>query len=505
MSKGKRYDGEPKLNMKKVVATALVIAVLIMVIVLMIRIPKTPKAQGKNVANSYIAVYTNDKWGVINSKGEIVIEAKYDNMVIIPDQTKGVFIYQENVDLENGTYNSYAIDEKGNKLFTSYDEIEAMQNIDKNGIVFYDDTVLKVSKDGKYGLINFNGKEILKPEYDEINPLTKVSKSFVTVKDGKKGLADNAGSIIIDNLYTDIEALTDKYEDGYIVKDENGKYGLINYNKKQILECKYTDIFNVYGSDLYIVKENEDIKLVNSEGQVKLTNKFTEAVSIDNSNIIVKSNNKYGVISSEGNDVISQDYDDLKYAFDGNYIAKKDGKYGVISVSGNVQVDFNYDFISYMSEGFIEAEKQNGETDLLNTSFEVKVSGIVSEINTKLGYVKVRQDGKYKYYNFKLEEKNVTDVLSSNTLFLSKKGDKYGFINANGVVVVDYIYDDATEQNDYGYSAVKLDGKWGAIDSTGKLVVEPQYDFNQNLIISFINKYHLAPDLNANYYTDVIE
>ena len=504
MSRGRRYDGEPKLNMKKVVATALVLAVLIIIIVLMVRMKKQPLAQGKNISNSYITVYTNDKWGVINSKGEIVVDAKYDNMIIVPDPTKAIFICQENVDLENGTYTSFAINEKGEKLFTSYEQVEVMQNIDENGMIFYDTNVLKVKKDGKYGLINYNGIELVEPEYSSITPLQKVSKSFVTEKDGKKGLVDSTGAVIIDNLYEQIRPLTSKYEDGYIVKNESG-YGLINYNKKQILECKYAEIKNICGSDMYVVKEGEELKLVTAGGETKLTNSFTEAVSIDNSNIIVKENNKYGVISSAGETVIAKEYDDLKYAFDGNYIAKKDGKYGVISTTGTTNVEFTYKSLAYSNQGFLEAEKEDGQTDILNTLFEVKATGIISEINEKLGYLKVRTNGEYKFYNFKLEEKDITDVLSANTLFLSKQGDKYGFVNSNGVVVVDYIYDDATEQNDYGYAGIKLNGKWGAIDSSGKVVVEPQYEFNQNTVISFINKWHLAPDLNANYYTDVVE
>ncbi len=505
MGKGRRYDGEPKLNKKKVVAAALVLAVLIMIIILMIKLPTVKRPQGKNVANSYLTVYTNDKWGVINSKGDTVIEAKYSEMVVIPDPTREVFICQENVDVQNGTYTSFAIDKTGKKLFDTYDQVEAMQNIDSNGMVFYDTNVLKVQKDGKYGLINFKGTELIAPEYTSITPLEKVSKSFVTEKDGKKGLVDSTGSIIIDNLYQEIKPLTDRYEDGYIVKDENNQYGLINYNKKQILECKYSEIKNICGSDMYVVKEGEDLKLITTDGEAKLTNKFKEAISIDNSNIIVKDDNKYGVISSEGEEIIAQEYENLKYAFDGNYIAKKDGKYGIIDISKQILVNFEYEYIAYSSEGFIEAEKSDGQTDLLNNLFEVKTTGIISEINTKQGYIKVRKDGEYKYYNFKLEEKDIKDVLSTNTLFLSKKGDKYGFVNANGIVVVDYLYDDATEQNDYGYAGVKIGGKWGAIDSSGKVVVEPTYEFNQNTVISFINKWHLAPDLNANYYTDIIE
>ncbi len=507
MGRGKRYDGERKLNVKKVVATVLALAVIVMIIVLMINFPNLKsKVETKNVTNSYLVVSTNDKWGVINSKGEIIINPEYDQMIVIPDPTKAIFICQEDVNLEGNTYKSFAIDDHSNRLFSLYDNVEAMQNVDSNGNVFYDTSVLKVEKNGQYGLINFSGKELLSPEYTSITPLRNVTKSFVTEKDGKKGLVDNSGSIIIENEYADIIALTDKYEDGYIVKNDSGKYGLVNYSRKQMLDCKYTEIMHIYGSKMYIVKEENDIELVDAEGLIKLKNGFSEAVSIDNSNIIVKTNDNYGVISSSGENVIPQEYQDLKYLFEGNYIAKKDGKYGIIDTTGKVVVDYTYSNISFSSkEGFIEAEKENGEMDLLDETFTIKTSGILSEINTNLGYIKVRKNGEYKYYNFKLEEKNVKDVLSSNTLFLSKNNNKYGFVDKNGIVVVDYIYDDATEQNDYGFAAIKKDGKWGAIDAVGKVIVEPTYSFNQNTVISFINKWHLAPDLNANYYTDVNE
>ena len=68
--------------------------------------------------------------------------------------------------------------------------------------------------------------------------------------------------------------------------------------------------------------------------------------------------------------------------------------------------------------------------------------------------------------------------------------------------MVDYIYDDAKEQNSYGYSAVKKDKSWGVIDKMGKLIVEPQYELKNNLIIDFIDKYYLGRDINLNYYTD---
>ncbi len=506
MGRGRRYDGEQKLNIKKVIVTILLLVILISIIVFCVRFPKKSNAgETKNISNSYLLEYIGGRWGVINSKGETVIKPIYEDMIVIPDYTKGIFICQSNVNLEDGTYTSKAIDTSSNQLFTSYDSIEAIQNIKENGQVFYSDNILKVSKDGKFGLINLSGKELVPCLYDSIEPIKYVTNSFVTEKNGKFGLVDNGGDVIIENKYTEINSLTKEYENGYIVKDENGKFGIINYNKKQVLECKYDEIKNVYGSNMYVVKEDGNLELITSDGTVKLKNKFNEVISIDNSNLILKSGDKYSVITADGEKKLS-DYEYLKYAFDGNYIAKKDGQYGIINLSEESKVAFECSSINYRKdEGFIEMTKADGTTNILDTNFAVKVTGIVSEINTTLGYVKIRVGTEYKYYNLKLEEKSAMDIFTTNTLFLSKKNGKYGYINKNGVVIVDYIYDDATEQNTYGYSGVKKDGKWGAIDQTGNVVLEPSLALSQNTVISFIGKLHLAPDLNANYYTDINE
>ena len=64
------------------------------------------------------------------------------------------------------------------------------------------------------------------------------------------------------------------------------------------------------------------------------------------------------------------------------------------------------------------------------------------------------------------------EILKSNTLFLSKKDGKYGYVDKDNVVVVNYIYDDATEQNESGFIAVKKDGKWGAYSDSELIRLE---------------------------------
>ena len=60
----------------------------------------------------------------------------------------------------------------------------------------------------------------------------------------------------------------------------------------------------------------------------------------------------------------------------------------------------------------------------------------------------------------------------------------------NGQKVVDYTYDKITEFNEYGFAAVKKDGKWGSINEQGQVVQEPIYELNEDTEPFFIGTYY---------------
>lgn len=503
MSRGKRYDTEQKLNIKKVIAVIIAILVIIMFVIAIKELLKDKDMlKEKTFAKAYYTIYENGKWGVIDTNQNIIINPSYDEMIIIPDNTKPIFIYTTNVNYEQGTYETKVLNDKNKELYTDYEKVEVIYNNDKSNNLWYESNVLKVAKGGKYGLVNLEGKEILSCDYDEIKSIPGTKNALITIKSGKQGIVDNYGNIISQNDYTQINSLTTRYENGFIVKGDNGKYGIINSTGGKVLEEKYDEIKNIYGNNMYVVKENSKWKIVDSEQNTYLENAFEDIKQINSDNIVLKKNGKYGVTTKTGDTKIAPEYDDLTYAFTDTYIAKKGNKYGIININNEEKLAFNYSYIEYIQDAdFIRAQKDNSETDLLDRNYNVKATGIISEINTDKNYIRVRSGEDYKYYNFKLEEKENTQILSANTIFLSKKDGKYGYVNSKGIVVVDYIYDDATEQNKYGYVAVKKDGKWGALNQTGKVIVEPKYTLENNLVIDFIGTYHLAEDINANYYT----
>lgn len=507
MSKGRRYDTEPKLNMKKVFAVIIAIAVIIMFIFIIKGLFSKESTTGKIVRKSYFTSYKDNKWGVIDSEGNNVIYPSYQEMIVIPNSKTGVFICTYDINYETGEYKTKALNEKNEEIFTQYSKIEAVQNMDTVGNLSYDQNVLKVQKDEKYGLINFSGKEIIPADYEEITAISGIENSFKVKKDEKYGIVDNEGKIIVEPKYVDIDILGKDNKSGFIVKDDTGKYGIIDYSNNEILEIKYDTIEKVYGNDLYVVTENGKQKLVNKENSDVLTSGFDSIKQIlsnqENAVIFVKSN-KYGVMNLSGEIVINAEYDDLKEAKTGIFIAKKSDKYGIIDIENQEKLAFEYTSIVYNEKADIYMlEDNNLNSNILNSNLETKLTGMLIELNENKGYLKLRINDEYKYYNFKFEEKQEIDIFPNRTLFLSKKDGKYGYVDKDGKVIVDYTYDDATEQNDYGYVAIKKDGKWGSIDSKGNVAQEPTYNLDEYLLINFIGRWHLGLDINMNYYNQL--
>jgi hypothetical protein len=161
----------------------------------------------------YYTIYEDGKMGVISAEGDILINPVYDN-IKIPNPTKAVFICQED---DNIT----VLNEKQEKIFTEYDEVSQIDIVGIVSNIPYEKRVLRYKQNGKYGLIDYEGKIITKAIYEEITGLENKESEMLVKKDGKYGVINQKGSTIIKIEYDSIVA------DGYYNEEQN--YALSGY------------------------------------------------------------------------------------------------------------------------------------------------------------------------------------------------------------------------------------------------------------------------------------
>lgn len=178
------------------------------------------------VDRNYFLMYEN-KYGVIDKSGKEIIKPKYD-MVQIPNPEKQVFICMKNYNREVGEYQTEVYNEKGEEIFTDFYKVEGIYISEPTNDLFYQKDVLKYKENGKYGLVNFEGKKITKAKYEDIQSL--------------------------------------EYKEGMLLVKENNKYGVINIKGQKIIDSKYDKIEsdgffdeknNFYKSRLYCFKQNK--------------------------------------------------------------------------------------------------------------------------------------------------------------------------------------------------------------------------------------------------------
>lgn len=95
----------------------------------------------------------------------------------------------------------------------------------------------------------------------------------------------------------------------------------------------------------------------------------------------------------------------------------------------------------------------------------VCLNGNTAYIN-RLGNVVLNTS--FPYYRFQFNT-------FSDGLVGFKTNNKYGYIDETGRVIVEPFYDTAREFSE-GFAETEINEKWGFIDKTGKIIVKPQFD-----------------------------
>ena len=202
---------------------------------------------------------------------------------------------------------------------------------------------------------------------------------------------------------------------------------------------------------------------------------------------------KYGFIDSLGNTIIPCSYDWADDFSEGASVVIRDEKAGYISKSGNSIIPFSYDEANSFHNGLAVVKKNNKFGLIHKTGKQIippeydDISG--NESNEKI--VHALKDGIYKYYDsrgkFLFEGKfEKAGDFSCGRAYIVQNG-QYGFINRKGEIIIPAIYNWAESFKPNGTARIKLLDKYGMIDTSGKSLLQCEYDrideFSEELVL----------------------
>lgn len=293
----------------------------------------------------------------------------------------------------------------------------------------------------------------------------------------------------LDNNY---ENKAIKYVQGYLElypDNENAQQWLIKLKGSyKELYCRYDEMSEIINGCMVV--QSEDLYgSIDARGQEILECKYEELYPFSEEGIALARNQEgaYSYIDEEGRNrkVPDAAYENLGMFSEERAVAGKDGSYGYLDEEMEPVGKFAWEELTGIKNS-IGAGKKDKKWRLVNKKGEAKgkkeYDGIVLDeagfcSNQKRIFVKegeryrlVDQKGKEAS---KLSFDNARAFTPDGYAAVCKDG-KWGFLDADGKLAIDYLYDDAQSfQN--GLAAVCKDNLWGYIDIEGNLVIEPRF------------------------------
>jgi WG containing repeat len=336
--------------------------------------------------------------------------------------------------------------------------------------------IIPVSRDGKWGAIDKNGNWQIEPRYlsmkEFFNRIALVkseagwiyvntqgtiislnhyylcqhnfSEGLARVQENKKwGFIDVTGNYVIEPRF---EGARD-FSEGLAAVEKDSKWGYIDKSGEFVIQPVLRSAWD-FNCGIAIVIVNEDKAYMNRNGEI-LPNpdKYEVHRGFRDNYAPVRKNDLWGFINVQGNYIVKPLYEKADRFMNGLAPVKKMGKCGYINVFGEEVVPLNYNASKLFADSMALVQSDDK----------------LYYLDIATGHL-IGQDKPYivRYY-------------FSEGLARVSQGDKFGFINKNGELVIECKYEDAKNFSN-GLAAVKINGLWGFIDNGGNLVIQPRFD-----------------------------
>ena len=335
----------------------------------------------KNIDYLAVRVSEDEGWSIIDKNGKVVVEDEYPKTSYISAVYDGVYWVET-----NGTFQLFSVDSPKKPVideeFTEVTEFQAgraavfvqgepIRLIDTSGKTvatlgknikgctkFSEDGVAAfVTSSGKFGVIDKDGKIVIKAEYDAAMPFGDgVVAALKNEKDKNVVMLDSKGKKLctIKQKYLCLGGFSE------------GKILIVNSESS----ASRQEIWNKEGKRLFIINNSSSI----GDDEAKYIDGY----------IIFRNDDKYGIVDSEGKTVIRAKYKHIINLGKGEFAVSKDGdKWGIVNTKDEEILGFYYSYAldatlggNYLMKDGSEflLIKRGGDNEVLGSFYAMSLS-----------------------------------------------------------------------------------------------------------------------------------
>lgn len=374
--------------------------------------------------NDFAIIYQDQKQGMINRQGELVIKPVYAE-VQVP---------------RNGTIRVRVTD-----------AWHFLDGNNKPAGEFRADEIRPVSSDhyivrnaGKVQLTDNNFKPLHEDYFSFIGPFRKGRAVFV--KNARMGVITLSGEVLLAPLYPKLE-MDDNLLRACVEPAPKPRWVLMDYTGKQRSE-KHYEYIGPYNGKYYPAKSRGYWGALDAAGKEIISCVHDSLLHHSGNYIAVKFKDQYGVINLGENWVVTPQKHRIKILNADTYFEFAEKTTFLKSLRGGI-IYFSDNHLAYDGE-YIREELHTGAHWLID------MNGIIIDRSHQ-------------------PERTEKIFKESEGLRAIIKDGKYGFIDAAGRLRIANRYERARPFS-HGLAAIMIAGKWGFIDHEERLVVQPVYD-----------------------------
>ena len=349
--------------------------------------------------NGFAIAGIDRKRGLINKYGEFLVEPIYDEI-------ENGFSCDRALVKKDGRFGY--VDREGNPIIGI--QFEAA-SVFQNGLV-------RVKINDKWGLIDIEGNWKTEPKFDDIYEIKVDGKLLYQIRyNGKAGVIDETGKYVIEPHYKgiiwneneNIFSVSYGEEEDWIdsiLSDEGLTWGLIDQNGKWIRGLgKDAEEFQIKGDKitfsegLAAVKINGKWGYIGIDGKIVIDPVFDDASNFEEGLATVRTEGKYGVINKKGKFISKERFENLSSHIKNGYIRvsvknNNEIKWGVINKKGKYVLAPKFDYVfGNCNEGMAQIMEKEffGYADLETGNIIKPVFNYGFEFNNGLAIVRMTE------------------------------------------------------------------------------------------------------------------
>ena len=267
----------------------------------------------------------------------------------------------------------------------------------------------KTTEGYRYGYVNYKGKLLLKPEYNQLYRVMDIENKdkvyIIAAKNGRYGVSLNGKTIInYEYQFIEYDGATEKF-----ILQKSSNYGVAKIDGEILIPVENSNV-EAKGIYLYVTKQDEN-KVYDKNGQRKEIDFNTTITPTDNEEYYIKiveedENYLYGVVNKEEKEIIPVIYGYIEYIFEDYFIVCNENYLqGVANTNNDMKIDLKYNLVQKIQDTNIimALDTENNKTELYSKQLEkiceIEEATVEVQSENNENIIKIYNNKETKYFD----------------------------------------------------------------------------------------------------------